>query len=98
MPASCDRPPRFARPGFCKLLFLFFMADQGALGKKPRVEAFRSVALGIVVAVSSATVVWMSIGTPPAPIDTTGFPSNPIARHEPRDSAVRAAAAARGAG
>jgi len=72
------------------------MTDQGALGKKSRVETFRSVALGIVVAVSSANIVWMSVGTPPAPIDTTGFPSNPIARHELQYSAVRAAVVARG--
>ena len=52
--------------------------------------------LGLVVAVSSANIVWMAVGTPPAPIDPPGVSSNNVVRHEQRFSAVRAGVAARG--
>jgi hypothetical protein len=72
------------------------MTDEAPSGQRPGSKAFRVAALGFVVAVSSANVVRMSVGTPPALLDLFGVASDNVMRHEQRFSAIRAGVAARG--
>ena len=89
-------PPRLTLLGSSSSSFASKMTDEAPSGHRPGSKAFRIVTLGFVVAVSSANVVRMSVGTPPALLDSFGVANNYVMRREQRFSAIRAGIAARG--